>query len=288
MFIKDNSIASVEKYFQEKLDSTFNAREIKIIFKALLAKRLGLDENEFLINKKQTVSESDLLFFREAIKRLKQDEPLEHIVGYTYFYDLQILCSPAALIPRPETEELVDWILSDFKEHTTINVLDICSGSGCIALALKNKQLNWIISGLDISASAVDLSKKNAENLELDVPFIAADALALSLQKDAYSCIVSNPPYIPQKDKSLMHKNVLLYEPSLALFVEDSDPLIFYREIAKQAFSALKTNGALYFEIHEEYALATRELLLSLGYFSVEIKKDLQGKERMLKAIKFI
>lgn len=288
MFVNDNSIASVEKYFQEQLKDTFNSRELRIIFKSVLSKRLNFDENQLLIDKKQKVSESDLLFFRSAIKRLINNEPLAHIVGYTYFYDLKILCSPAALIPRPETEELVDWVLTDYDTTDTLNVLDVCSGSGCISLALKNKRRKWDVRGIDLSKEALELSKTNAKSLNLEVQFTEDNALNLSLENNAFDCIVSNPPYIPNKDKDFMHDNVLLHEPSIALFVENSDPLVFYREIAKTAFNALKNEGCLYFEIHEDYGRATRELLLSLGYFNVLLKKDLQGKERMLKATKLI
>ncbi|MGB0933623.1 MAG: peptide chain release factor N(5)-glutamine methyltransferase [Lishizhenia sp.] len=288
MFVKDNSIGSLEKYFQEKLSNKFSSREIRQMFRLLVIGRLSLDDNELLIDKKQSVSESDLLFFRSSIKRLNNNEPLAHIIGYTYFYDLKILCSPAALIPRPETEELVDWVLADYDESKKLHLLDICSGTGCISLALKNKRKSWKIEGLDLSEEANTLSRQNARELNLEVEFIEGNALDLSLAANSLDCIVSNPPYIPNKDKSFMHENVLLFEPDIALFVEDSDPMLFYREIAKAAFNALKNEGNLYFEIHEEYGTATRELLLSLGYFNVVLKKDLQGKERMLKATKLI
>lgn len=288
MFVKDNSISSVESYFEEKLSNQFSKREIKLIAKALIAKRLDFDENEYLLHKHNNVSESDLLFFRASIKRLQENEPLEHIVGYTFFYDLKINCSPSALIPRPETEELVDWIVGDYRNQQNLQVLDVCTGTGCIALALKNTNDTWKVEGIDISTESIDLSKQNARELGLGVAFNIKDALQLNLSADWYDCIVSNPPYIPKKDKSEMHENVLKFEPGIALFVEDHDPLLFYREIGVRAFKGLKNNGNLYFEIHEDFALATRELLIALGYFSVEIKKDLQGKDRMIKATKFI
>jgi release factor glutamine methyltransferase len=220
---------------------------------------------------------------------LQNQEPFQYILGETYFYDLVIRCDERALIPRPETEELVEWICNSVDNNEKLEVLDVCTGSGCIALALKSILKSSNVSATDISPEAIALAKKNSMLLSLDVHFIQDNALVDDediFTKNSYDLIVSNPPYIPMKEMEIMEKNVLDFEPNLALFVADETPLIFYKAIAEKAFRLLKPNAWLFFELHESFAEKTKELVIALGFDEVEIKLDLQGKSRMLKAKK--
>jgi release factor glutamine methyltransferase len=221
------------------------------------------------------------------VKRLQENEPFQYILGEIEFYGLTIKCDKRALIPRPETEELVDWISGNSNIE---KVVDICSGSGCIALALKTVYKNASILGVDISEDANDLARQNAQLNQLDVTFETADAL--EIQADFWNTlsdldlIVSNPPYIPENEKGEMAANVLDFEPHLALFVENNSPIIFYERIADLAQQKLKSGGLLYFELHHFYSAEVITHLEKIGFQQIEVRKDLQGKNRMLKAVK--
>jgi release factor glutamine methyltransferase len=286
MFVSDNSLESVLKYFQEKLRGTFTDRESRMIAKSVITQRLNLDGTLIFPPRNMTVSESDLLHFRSVIKRLQAGEPAQYVVGSTFFYNIELMCDERALIPRPETEELVDWIVRDayFKDH--LSILDIGTGSGCIALSLKKEFPEARVEAVDFSEDALNLARENAELNDLMVKFSQQDARNSEMitASKTYTIIVSNPPYIPEVDKLKMANHVVDYEPNLALFVSNDDPLIFYRQIAMFALKKLDLNGALYFELNEDLAQETVELLKGLGFNSVELREDLQGKLRMLKA----
>ena len=289
MFVIQNTAEAVKAYFSERLQSQYSEREIVFFYKESLKKRLKFTETELILQKEIRLSESDLLYFRSIVKRLQNQEPFQYIIGETVFYDLLIRCDERALIPRPETEELVDWIIQSVAKTQILNVLDVCTGTGCIALALKNNLKSSTVSASDISLEAIALAKKNAMLLNLDINFLQDNALVNDsdiFEANSLDVIVSNPPYIPMKDKDTMEKNVLDFEPHLALFVSDEAPLVFYKSIAEKAQNLLKSNGLLFFELHENYAIETKELVESLGFDEVEIKLDLQGKNRMLKAKK--
>ena len=289
MFVVSNTYDSVKSYFFVRLSKQFSDREIGFFVKESIKKRLKISDAELILQKEIRFSESDLLFFRAIVKRLQNQEPFQYILGETVFYDLFIRCDERALIPRPETEELVDWIIHSVDKTQNLNVLDVCTGTGCIALALKNNLKLSAISASDISLEAIALAKKNAMLLGLDVNFLQDNALVNDsdfFESNSLDVIVSNPPYIPLKDKEEMEKNVLDFEPHLALFVSDDAPLVFYKAITEKAQRLLKSNGFLFFELHENYAQETKMLVDSLGFDEVEIKQDLQGKNRMLKAKK--
>jgi len=289
MFVSSNSGFSVKKYFQERLFDLYSEREIRFFFQAIVEHRLDLNSSELLLSDKLLFSESDLLYFRSVLKRLQSHEPFQYILGETFFYNIKILCDSRALIPRPETEELVDWVLDSLEVKRAYNILDICTGTGCIALALKSKLLASKIYATDLSQDALALAKKNAISLNLSVDFSIENALLGDpgdFLSNSLDVIISNPPYIPVKDKQYMEKNVLDFEPNLALFVSDDNPLIFYKAITEKANTCLKKEGLLFFELHEQYALETKELVQRFGFNSVEIKQDLQGKNRMLRAKK--
>lgn len=290
MFVQSNKIKDLKAYFSQKLELHFSPSEVKFMFSVALQKRLNLSKEELLFPNEIRLSESDLLFVRTIAHRLLDNEPFQYIIGETEFCGLLLQCDSRALIPRPETEELVSWVVDAFKDKTqSPEIIDYCSGSGCIALALKNYLPHARVSGYDFSDEAIALSRENVHQTGLDVRFEQADALHFPEHRvtaSSVDCIVSNPPYIPEKDKSAMHANVLEFEPHLALFVSDEDPLIFYRKIAKLAQNQLKPGGKLFFEIHENLSAEVQELLHTSGFSGIEIQEDLQGKKRMIKAVK--
>lgn len=290
MFVQTNTIQAVKSYFKERLQDHFSENELKFMFKEAVMVRLNLTASEYVLCDSNLLSESDLLFFRSVVKRLLSNEPFQYIIGKTVFFGLEIATDSRALIPRPETEELVDWITQEFPKNSNLLIADVCTGSGCIALALKSYFSNATVFATDISQEALQLTQENAKQLNLSVTTVLSDAKtpdsAVSNQLQQSDFWVSNPPYIPMKDKSQMLENVLTFEPHLALFVADEDPLIFYREIGKNALLNLKSGGKLFFEIHEDLSTETADLLKGIGFVNIEMRKDLQGKMRMIKAEK--
>jgi release factor glutamine methyltransferase len=240
-----------------------------------------------MLNQNYRLSESELLLVRDFVKRLQNHEPLQYIMGYTQFCDLKILCDARALIPRPETEELVYKILEQNRSvYSDFSVLDLCTGSGCIALALKSACKEAHVFGVDLSQEALDLAESNAKALHLDVNWRKEDVLRISnespLNEQQWDIIVSNPPYIPEREKTKMESNVLDFEPHLALFVQNHEPIIFYESIIAFAVKALKSDGLLAFELHENLVQDVKLACSQNGFSYVEIFEDLQGKPRML------
>jgi len=286
MFVKDNTLNSAKAYFFERLVH-FSDSELKLMWSEIMCKRFNWSRTDFIMNTSFRLSESDLLFVRSFVKRLQNNEPFQYIFGETEFYGLKIKCDKRALIPRPETEELVDWI-SEYDNAERI--LDCCSGSGCITLALKSVFKNSEVIGVDISEEANNLALENANLNQLEVLFHKANALD---EKDTFlnslnslDIIVSNPPYIPKKEIQEMAPNVLDFEPHLALFVDNDSPIIFYKRIADFAILKLKNKGLLFFETHHLFCDEVVNYLKKIGFNKIEIKLDLQGKKRMLKAEK--
>jgi release factor glutamine methyltransferase len=212
------------------------------------------------------------------------------VLGYGEFYGRKFKCDGRALVPRPETEELVDWIINDWatinSRQLPINVLDIGTGTGCIALSLAKELEGAKITAVDISTAALSLARENAEILEAkDVRFIECDILGdCNVIEEGYDVIVSNPPYVRECEKKEMEANVLDYDPHTALFVSDEDPLVFYRAIAEFALTHLTPNGALYFEINQYLGRETCDLLVAMGYRNVELRDDINGNARMVRA----
>jgi len=245
----------------------------KAVIKAFGDRRLTLTQQEELNN---------------ILTQLKTGKPLQYALGYAGFYGLKFLVNPSTLIPRPETEELVQWIL-DFVVNKASSILDIGTGTGCIAISLQKNLPGAQVSAMDISADALNTAKENAALNEVDISFIEADILNLDpeIQIPKSDIIVSNPPYVTLEDKKRMHPNVTDFEPHTALFVPEKDPLIFYRAIAEFALSNLKENGLLFFEINESLGEETAQLLIDKGFKDVEVRKDLNGRDRMVKTIRY-
>lgn len=281
MFVKDNRIDTCKHYFSDRLKERFSLLAIQQMWKELICKRFNWSASEFILNQRYFLSESDLLFVRDIVKRLENYEPFQYILGETFFYNLPILCNPSALIPRPETEELVDWI-----RESNINpnsLVDIGTGTGCIALALKNLFPNAFVEAWDISDDALTLARKNAVNLKLEVEFKNKNVL-LNTTIEKYDLIVSNPPYIKYSEIEEMEQNVINFEPHLALFVNDDDPLVFYKKIADMALINLNDKGLVFFETHHKYHAELASEMKKRGFINIELRKDLQGLDRFLKA----
>jgi len=290
MFVKANTIREVKQFFNTELSNFYSSNELKYMIKELTIKRFNFSPIEYISSSEIRLSDSDLLFYQDALNRLKQGEPFQYVLGSVWFYDLNLKIDSRALIPRPETEELVDWVKSEMQLVQKSVILDLCSGSGCIALALKSVLTNSEIVAAEYMQDALELIQENKTRTNLEILIESIDVLdgdSYSVfEKASFDCWVSNPPYIPESDKSRMSANVLEHEPDIALFVDDADPLVFYRVIAKNAMLYLKDGGVLFFEIHEDLAKSTEELLKEIGFVNIEVRKDLQGKERMMKAHK--
>jgi release factor glutamine methyltransferase len=245
---------------------------------------------DLALNPEIEIDENQLLVWNSIITELKNQKPIQYILGETFFYGLRFEVNQNTLIPRPETEELVEWIISENKksqQSSNLKVLDIGTGSGCIAISLAKNLPNAKVSALDISEEALNVAKNNAEFNQVTIDFILADVLAIEKLPDTFDVIVSNPPYVRESEKDLMQQNVLSNEPHIALFVENENPLLFYDKIAELAKNHLTENGVLYFEINQYLGEETVDLLKTKGFKNIELKKDIYGVDRMVKCLKF-
>ena len=280
------TLSEFRSTLKETLHDVYSKNELDQLAKSLLMSRLKLDSTAYLLASESILSEEVLAQLRSDVHRLALHEPLQYVLGSTSFYGLEIQCSPAALIPRPETEELVDWVLSEV-QVTSCSVIDLGTGTACIPLAIKAQRPLWHVSAIDVSQDALALARSNALSLNLDVHVEAADLLkdfSDLVFKDTFDVVVSNPPYIPHTDATSMLPNVLNHEPHIALFVPDSDPLLFYRRIVAFCEQYLNIDGSVFVEIHEELSEETMQLFHKAGFANIELRKDLQGKSRMIKA----
>lgn len=289
-------------YFLNKLTTLYDAAECESIFFIILEKRHSLKRIDLALQTNLSLTESDLMAWNLILEQLKLEKPIQYILGETFFYDLKFDVDSNVLIPRSETEELVDFIIKDFKisnnlavqQSNNLKVLDIGTGSGCIAIALAKNLKNANIFAIDVSEKALAVAQKNAVQNDVEVNFIHCNILktndldfiekTFNIQK--FDIIVSNPPYVRNLEKHEINKNVLENEPHLALFVADDDALIFYRKIANLAVNNLSENGVLYFEINQYLGQETVKLLQEIGFRNVELKQDIYGNDRMIKAKK--
>ena len=276
-----NNISAVIDYFRSELSDLYDRYELDSMLFILLEHYFGLSKSEVLLDKDRKLSESELLKVIYAVKDLKKFKPLAYILGETEFYGLKIMVNEFTLIPRPETEELVALILNE--NNGALSILDIGTGSGCIALALAKNLRDSRVTAWDVSSKALTMVEQNANRLDIKVDTEEVDILSTE-RKEQFDIIVSNPPYIPFSDQEEMERNVLDYEPHLALFVENDNPLIFYQRIGEFALGSLAENGKLYFEIHERLGDKVKELLENLGYKKVMVHQDINGKDRMVSA----
>lgn len=276
---------SYKKEAKELLKDRYDSREAENILFILAEEtlshynKLNFRDFNFQLNK------NDVETLSLGIQRLKKGEPIQYIVGKAWFYDMEFKVNQSVLIPRPETEELVHWIIEDWKNKKAV-VIDIGTGSGCIPLALAKNMVLAKVEAIDVSEEALQLAQLVSSELMLDVNFRCINILD-SVQRESlgtYDVIVSNPPYIPQSERKVMNEQVINHEPHIALFVDDEDPLIFYKEIIDFALGHLNAGGNLYFECNEFNAKEVKELLELNGFEDVELRQDLQGKDRMIRA----
>ena len=274
--------------FWQSLTPLYDAGEAQAIVRTVLDVEYGMTLTDIICGKVNELSSDEERNLEEIITRLQNGEPVQYVLGEADFAGRTFHVEPGVLIPRPETAELCQWIeedVSSLEADDTKQILDICTGSGCIAITLGLTIPNSEVTGWDISEDALRIAQGNVEMLKAgNVRIEYQNALMLPKTAETADIIVSNPPYICEKEKADMEKNVLEHEPSIALFVPDEEPLKFYRAIAEYASSALKSEGALYFEINPIYEKETREMLEELGFKDIETKEDAFGKKRMMKA----
>lgn len=266
----------------DALAAIYPPNEARAIAFALLEDVFGLSRTDVWLGKADALSEEAQELLHQSMQRLLKGEPLQYVVGTALFGDLRLRVTPATLIPRPETLELVEWIVAD-NRNSHPHILDIGTGSGCIAISLALKLPNAIVKAWDISCEALEVAQSNALHHGANVDFEWVDVLGANPTQPTFTTIVSNPPYICESERSEMAPHVLNHEPATALFVPDSDPLLFYRTIANIGTKLLLPGGALYFEINRAYGEATCELLRNLGYTNVALQKDSFGNDRMVR-----
>lgn len=279
-------LSQLKNEFEKALQNEFPSTEILSFFYILTEEYLGLQRVDIALNPDQEISKEAQTKFESALNRLKNHEPIQYITGSSEFFGRKFLVNKSVLIPRPETEELVEWIISDYRNtEGQLKVLDIGTGTGCIPISLKKELEDSEVSSYDISSEALLIAKRNAKLNAAEVTFQKLDILKTDSLDDNFDIIVSNPPYVRELEKKAMHKNVLDHEPKLALYVEDDDALLFYSKIAELASKSLSKDGRLYFEINQYLPEETKSLVEQFG-FEAELKKDIFGNYRMLKAIR--
>jgi len=273
----------IEQLYLEGLVGQYDLNEVKGIFSLVVESICGWSINQINIHIHQEASILEYNNLISALAELKTGKPVQHVIHAAWFYGKQFEVNADVLIPRPETEELVEWILQSL--NTSADLLDIGTGSGCIAITIKSKRADVTVRAMDVSKDALAIAKRNAALHHTDIEFLQEDVLNYTTEQN-FDVIVSNPPYITQQEKQEMHKHVLLHEPHLALFVTDENPLIFYKAIADLAMNVLKPEGYLFFEINEYLGREMMDMLRDRNFTDILLKKDMQGKDRMIRCKK--
>lgn len=302
-----NSVRDCRKHYASQLELIYGSSEANALIMILLEHYFNIDKIKIAMEPELRLSESELLTLHFAVKELLKNKPIQYTIGETEFCGMRFFVDENVLIPRPETQEMVENIVSSAetdedpslspsfrpkrsgveKSPANVSILDIGTGSGCIAISLAKLLKDSIVTAVDISEKALEVAKKNAEANGVNVRFICDDILNPKnpeLIDNQFDIIVSNPPYVCESEKSAMRANVLDHEPSTALFVSDNDPLLFYRKILEFAQKALKHNGEIWFEINEKFGKETAALCREMGFGNVENIKDFRGKERVVRA----
>ena len=273
--------SEILSYISQQIKHLYDERERMQIARMVAAALSHEEQTKYLIERNEVV---DIPSLDSKVEELAKGRPVQYVIGHCEFCGIDIQVQEGVLIPRPETEELVGWAVEKSSDFNQPRILDICTGSGCIALALANRLKHAKVTAIDISDEALSIARHNEERLQLGVEFVKDDALAHLPQMEGreFDIVISNPPYIPASERKTMHINVVEFEPEIALFVDDNDPLIFYREIARRAKELLSENGYLLFEVHQSLACETAEMLTHEGYNHVEIRHDCFDKPRMI------
>ena len=281
------NLLQLQKYFQQQLRANYPDSEIENFFFWTLEEILGIQRIDFVLQKNNAVDYQNIDRIKKVIQRLRNEEPIQYIFGSTEFYGLLFNVSTDTLIPRPETEELVEWIIETVKQDeylsslSELRILDIGTGTGCIAITLTKLIPSANTTAVDISKNALTVAESNSALNEVNVHFVISNVLELSSLENEFDIIVSNPPYVRNSEKIEIKNNVLKYEPDTALFVEDDDPLLFYRKIGKLSLESLNPNGYLFFEINQYLGKEMVNLLSDLWYQHIELRKDVFGNDRM-------
>ena len=295
------TIRDVFDDYKTMLNNIYEKNEVDSITLLLINEVTGISKANIKAFPKHELTDDQAGTLAGYLTKLQTGMPVQYVSGKTEFYGLSFLVNSSVLIPRPETEELVEWVIEaidseqravDSGQLSVRNILDIGTGSGCIAISLKKHLPDFTVSAIDISPEAINTARLNAKVNHVDIEFIEADILNFKLwspishPKSQISLIVSNPPYVTPTDKSQMHNNVINFEPHSALFVPEDDPLLFYKAIADFAQRNLEENGLLFLEINESYGKQTVEMLSLKGFKYIELRQDLSGRDRMIKAAK--
>ena len=280
------TIIALKEAYQNRLTPLYDRDEINSFFYLLSEAYLDKTRLDIALNPNEELNEATKHLFQNALEQLTNEYPIQYIIGETEFMDFVFEVNQHVLIPRPETEELIRWILSREDKAKIKSILDIGTGSGCIPIILANSLINAKVTSIDISKTALEVAKRNAVKNNVDINFLQDDILQTKVLEENYDIIVSNPPYVRESEKTAMNNNVLKFEPEIALFVTDKDPLIFYRHIASLAIRSLKTDGILYFEINQYLGAALCKILDDLGFKNIELRKDMYGADRMIRAMK--
>ncbi len=272
-------------HFFDSLKNIQDEQEIESFFFILTEYLHNLKRVDLALNPNFELSDTEVEKWNAILSELQQEKPIQYITGEAWFYGLRFEVNENTLIPRPETEELVEWILNSPITHhpSPITILDIGTGTGCIPISLKANLPQANVSAIDVSEKALEIAKRNAVSNKVEINFIQTNILEVEDLNQHFDVIVSNPPYVRNLEKEEIKKNVLDYEPHLALFVEDTDALLFYRKIAQLALKNLAPNGLLFFEINQYLGKETVELLQNLGFNTIELKKDMYGNNRMIR-----
>ena len=277
-------------FFNEALSAIYPKTEIDSFFFILMEEKLKLQRIDTVLKPDYLITEKNLIDLKNIVKRLQKEEPIQYIIGTTEFYGLPFLVDKNTLIPRPETEELVSWVIEEvakLQSNTVskLSILDIGTGTGCIPISLAKNLPKAKITAVDISSKALEIAKKNAQLNKVTINFIELDILTTKSLPQEFDVIVSNPPYVRELEKEEIKNNVLKNEPQLALFVADENPLIFYNKIAYLAKQQLSKNGMLFFEINQYLGKETVNMLAKKGFKNIQLKKDLFGNDRMIKCV---
>ena len=277
-------VKDIRRYLNEHLSDQYPSSELRSFHNWILESLLDYSTADAMMNAEKSLQEETINELERVVQLLAKSKPIQQVFGHAWFYGCKFSVNEHVLIPRPETEELVDWILKDDPNNKSL--LDIGTGSGCIPISIAmNSSVN--VSSLDISENALLMAKENAKTLKTKIHFIHTDIMSDGVLNhlSQYDIIVSNPPYVLESDKQVMSDNVIKYEPHLALFVPNENALKFYLKISDIACKTLKPGGILYFEIHELKGKEMVELLKNKGFTQIELKQDMQGKDRMIKAL---
>ncbi len=285
MFSRIKTLKEAFQNFQSLIQRNYEIEEARSISQIVFKEVLGYDTIQLILNENDLLPASIFEQLDYIAFQLNEHKPIQYIIGHTEFYGLNFEVNESVLIPRPETEELVDWIIKDHKDAQSLNILDIGTGSGCIPITLKYNIPQAKVNSIDVSKEAIAIALKNSLKNNVELFIHHQDVLQLQQLESDYDVVVSNPPYVLESEKSEMRKNVLDYEPSIALFVNDNDPLIFYKKIINLVENTTNKETHLYFEINESYAEELIKLFDLQKWQRPELRKDIRGKDRMIKSV---